>query len=96
MVLSLVTGCGPAPTPIKTIIAVTEVGAAMGATQTAMIGPAGGSVSSSDGALTLTVPANAVTAMTAFTVTPIEAKGPGALKAFRLGPRAPASRCPPP
>lgn len=58
----------------------------MGATQTAMIGPAGGSISSLDGLVTLTVPANAVSAMTAFTVTAVEATGPGATRAFRLGP----------
>lgn len=86
VILVLASACGPAPVPLTTTIAVTAVGTPNGPTQTAMIGPAGGSVSSSDGLVTLTVPANAVTAMTAFTVTPVEATGPGALRAFRLGP----------
>ncbi len=86
VVLVLAAACGPAPVTRTTTLAVTPVGTAMGPTQTAMIGPAGGSVSSSDGLVTLTVPANAIAAMTAFTVTAVEATGPGAVRAFRLGP----------
>lgn len=76
--------CGPSVKP-KTI-AITEVGAPKGMPTTLAIGPAGGTISSPDGKVTLTVPANAVSTMTTFTVTPIETKSPGGLMSYRLGP----------
>jgi hypothetical protein len=51
-----------------------------------MIGPEGGSLSSADGVLSLTIPAGAVSAPTQFSVTPIVATAPGADVAWRLGP----------
>ncbi len=76
--------CGPSPRP--KVVAITEVGAAMGTPVTQMIGPSGGTLSSPDGQLTVTIPANAVSAMTAFSVVPIETKSPGGLRSYRLGP----------
>jgi hypothetical protein len=76
--------CSPAAKP--KVVAVTEVGATKGTPVTVAIGPGGGSISSADGAVKLTLPPDAVSAMTIFTVTPIETKSPGGLTSYRLGP----------
>lgn len=68
------------------VVAVTEIGAPMGAPLTQMIGPTGGTLASADGTVTVTIPANAVSAMTAFTIVPIETKSPGGVRSYRLGP----------
>ncbi|MGV3623913.1 MAG: hypothetical protein ACO1OB_24055 [Archangium sp.] len=79
-------GC-PAPTAnLNTTAAVTMKGEPIGAAKTQSIGAAGGSISSDDGAVKLTVPAGAVSADTMFTITPIVPMGPGALVAYRIGP----------
>ena len=54
---------------------------------TAVIGPAGGTVSSFDNRLTVTVPQNAVTADTTFSIEPIYNTAPGGIGfAYRLAP----------
>lgn len=78
-------GC-PAATELNTTPAVTPKGEAIGLAKTQSIGTAGGSISSDDGAVTLTVPAGAVTGDTMFTITPITPTGPGGLIAYRIGP----------
>ncbi|PZR05554.1 MAG: hypothetical protein DI536_32070 [Archangium gephyra] len=79
-------GC-PAPTAnLKTTPAVTLKGEAIGTPKTQSIGSAGGTISSDDGTVSLTVPAGAVSADTMFTLTPIIPTGPGALVAYRIGP----------
>ena len=80
-----------APTP-----AVTAVGDAQGEAATVMIGPAGGTVVSADGNLTLVVPVGALAADTPLSVTPLSVTAPGGVRAYRLGPEgttfaAPAS-----
>lgn len=66
--------------------AVTETGTPTGATMTTTIGSGGGSLTSGDGLLTLTIPAGAVSSDIQFSVTPITATGPGAVRAYRVGP----------
>lgn len=61
-------------------------GEAIGTAKTQSIGAAGGTISSDDGTVSLTVPAGAVSADTMFTITPIVPMGPGAVVAYRIGP----------
>jgi len=69
------------------VFAPTEVGTPEGDKVTKDIGPAGGSIASPDGRLTLTVPQNALTDTVAFTIQPITNKAGGGLgSAYRLGP----------
>ena len=73
----------PPPPPI----AVTVAGIPEGLPSSATIGVAGGSVNSSDGRLTITVPAGALPADTLVGIQPITATAPGALgAAYRLTP----------
>ncbi|MBI5071162.1 MAG: hypothetical protein HZB56_23340 [Deltaproteobacteria bacterium] len=63
------------------------VGTRTGAATSLSIGPAGGSFSSTDGRLTVTVPPNAVAAPVLFTIDEITNTAPGGLGvAYRLGP----------
>jgi hypothetical protein len=65
----------------------TAVGTPVGGASSLSIAAAGGSISSPDGRLTVTVPAGAVTGPTTFTIQPITNQGPGAVgMAYRLGP----------
>jgi hypothetical protein len=66
--------------------AVTEIGIPIDNPVTAQIGPSGGSLSSKDGKLTITVPTNAVNANTTFSIQPIISFCPGGTAAFRLLP----------
>lgn len=70
------------------IVAETAIGAPTGAPVTATIGPAGGTLVSGDGKVTVVVPANAVSSATEFSVTPIETTSPGGVVSYRLGPEA--------
>ncbi|MDX2014418.1 MAG: hypothetical protein SFW67_29740 [Myxococcaceae bacterium] len=84
VVPALVLACGqPAPPPR---VAITEPGTPTGAPTTRMIGPEGGTLTSADGLLSLTIPAGAISSPTMFSVTPITATGPGGVQAWRLGP----------
>jgi hypothetical protein len=78
-------GCGQ-PTPRPRVVAVTELGTPSGASTTRMLGPEGGTISTPDGLLSLTVPAGAVSTPTMFSITPITATAPGSAVAWRLGP----------
>ena len=65
----------------------TAVGVPNGAARTKSIGPAGGSLASSDGRITVDVPPNAVTAAVDFRITPITNLGKGGVgSAYRLEP----------
>jgi hypothetical protein len=69
------------------VFAPTEVGAPEGPHVTKNIGPAGGTLASPDGRLTLTVPQNALTETVAFSIQPITNKaGQGLGLAYRLEP----------
>lgn len=81
----LLTACQPTPTDIQpgpdtnppaTGIP-TEVGKPLGSPIQKTIGPAGGSISTPDGALTLIIPAGALKEDTPITVQPVENKAPG-------------------
>lgn len=74
------------PAAVDATPAITGVGAPIGEPVTQTIGPAGGALASPDGKLQLVVPAGALAADTAITMTPIEATGPGAFAAWRFGP----------
>src|SRR5689334_1468389 len=66
-----------------------RVGSPDGPARQLVVGPAGGSLASGDGVLTLTVPAGAVDADTDFTITPISNTAPGGQgSAYRVGPDA--------
>lgn len=86
--------CQRAPAPQTTTpetrtateVAVTAVGTPTAAAMSKAIGPEGGELSSADGKLTLSIPANAVPTTTTFSVTPIETTSPGGLVTYRLGP----------
>lgn len=68
-------------------IAVTPAGVASGTPTSATIGAPGGSLASSDGRLTITVPAGALASDTVIGIQPITATAPGALgDSFRLTP----------
>jgi hypothetical protein len=65
----------------------TAVGTPVGTASSQSIAAGGGSITSPDGRLTVTVPAGAVTAATTFTIQPITNQSPGAVgMAYRLGP----------
>ncbi len=65
----------------------TEVGKPLGATTSKMIGPQGGSITTSDGKLTLTFPAGAVTKETNITIRPVENKAWGGVgTGYEFGP----------
>lgn len=65
----------------------TAVGVPNGTAVSASIGPVGGTLTSADGKLMLTVPANAVSGSTTFTIQPISNEAPGgASQAYRMLP----------
>jgi hypothetical protein len=67
--------------------AVTSVGSAVGNPASKLIDATGGSITSDDARLTVTVPAGAVAAATTFTLQPINNEAPGGIgNAYRLGP----------
>ncbi len=69
------------------IFAATEVGTPVGDKVTKDIGPAGGTLGSPDGRLTLTVPPNALTESVSFSIQPITNKSEGGLGlGYRLEP----------
>ena len=71
----------------EVVYAATEVGTPNGPAVTKSIGPAGGSLASPDGRLTLTVPQNDLTDTVAFTIQPITNKARNGLGlAYRLEP----------
>ena len=71
----------------EVVFASTEVGTPEGDKVTKEIGPAGGSLASPDGRLTLTVPQNALTETLSFSIQPITNKfGGGIGLAYRLEP----------
>lgn len=77
----------PAPTPAPPPIAVTPAGIPEGLPTFATIGASGGTLVSSDGRLTVTVPAGALAGDTEVGIQPITATAPGALgAAYRLTP----------
>ena len=65
---------------------ITEIGTPIGDAVTKEIGPGGGSISSVDGKLDITVPAGAVTANTIFSIQPIVNFCPGGYNAYHLLP----------
>ncbi len=74
----------PAPAPV---VAITTPGTALGPVAQASIGPAGGTVVSADGRLTLTVPAGALAATQTISIQPTSTEVPnGAGLAYRLLP----------
>ena len=78
--------CATAATAATGAVA-TAVGVPNGTPVSASIGAAGGTLSSADGKLTLTVPANAVASAVTFTIQPITNEAPGATGiAYRLLP----------
>ena len=71
----------------EVVFAPTEVGTPEGDKVTRDIGPAGGTLASPDGRLTLTVPQNALTETVSFSIQPITNKAEGGLGlAYRLEP----------
>ncbi|CAN5457268.1 hypothetical protein BH10ACI3_BH10ACI3_28230 [soil metagenome] len=75
------------PGDAEAVFAATEVGTPEGNKVTKDIGPAGGTLVSPDGRLTLTVPQNALTETIAFSMQPITNKADGGLGlAYRLEP----------
>ena len=81
--MSVFAGCAA---DLKTTAAVTAVGDPSGTASTTTVGAAGGTVRSSDGKLELVVPAGALAAETALSVTPISVTAPGGVRSWRLGP----------
>lgn len=76
------TGAGSGPAVVPTA---TDVGRPQGPPVSGTFDAAGGVVGSPDGAVRLTVPPGAVSAPTAFTVTPISSRAPGAVgSAYRI------------
>ena len=71
----------------EVVFAATEIGTPVGPNVSREIGPAGGTLVSPDGRLTLNVPRNALTETVAFSIQPITNKSEGGLGlAYRLGP----------
>ena len=64
----------------------TPVGTPVGPATTMTMGPAGGTITSSDGTVTLTIPPGALVADTMISVQAITNNAPGGLTAYRLGP----------
>lgn len=85
VVVLTLAGCTPEP-QLKTEPAVTAKGDPTGSPTQGVIGAAGGTLTSGDGKLKLTVPAGALSADTTLTMTPLSVTAPGGLQAFRLGP----------
>ena len=81
----LLLSCTAAPTR-PAMAATTPVGTPFGSVATGEVTAAGGTLTSIDGRLTLHVPAGAVAAATTLTVQSISGEGPGAVRAWRLGP----------
>lgn len=78
---------GPAPAPAPAPIAQTPAGDPEGLPTFATIGAAGGTLTSSDSRLTITVPAGALSTDTEVGIQPITATAPGALgSGYRLTP----------
>ncbi len=75
----------PAPPPAAEPLT-TEAGIPMGVPVSTTIGPAGGTLSSSDGRVQITVPAGAVAADTVFTITPLTNPADNAMATFKLEP----------
>lgn len=87
----LVVGCKPVADKLDPDAsgppAVTEVGKPTGPMTTQTIGPSGGTLSSSDGRLTLTIPAGALSRETVLTVEPVENTAPnGVGRGYHFGP----------
>lgn len=86
----LLVGCGATEPPIAAEPqppAQTQAGEPVGVPTNATIGAAGGTLASSDGRLTITVPPGAMAAGTVVTIQPITATAPGALgSGYRLSP----------
>ena len=73
--------------PTELIAAVTDVGTPNGEAATGSVGPAGGSLSSKDGSVTLTIPPGAVAGTVDFTIQPITNEAPGGFgNSYQLGP----------
>ena len=73
--------------PSELVAAITDVGTPNGEPATGSIGPAGGSLSSKDGGVTLTVPPGAVASTVDFTIQPITNEAPGGFgNSYQLGP----------
>ena len=90
LVFSVVaTGCSllPGNKTSEVVYAPTEIGTPVGDKVTRQIGPAGGTLSSGDGRLTLTIPPSAVSETVTFAVAPITNKAAGGIgNAYRLEP----------
>jgi hypothetical protein len=85
--LVLCIACGNDEPGIVSKPIVTDKGTAQGTATTAVIGTTGGLLTSSDGRLTVTVPAGALTANTTISIQPISNEGPlGLGKGYRLSP----------
>jgi hypothetical protein len=79
VLLTLVSACkrGEESNPQDDTPAVTEKGTPIGSPTTAIIGPSGGTLTTPDGALTLTIPAGALAANTTISAQPITNTAPG-------------------
>lgn len=78
--------CATAATAANDAVA-TAVGTPVGAPASGNIGPAGGALTSADGKLTLTVPANALASAVTFTIQPVTSEALGAVGgAYRMLP----------
>lgn len=90
LMVTLLTGCrlfGGGSSSDEIVLAPTEVGTPVGDAVTRNIGPTGGTVTSSDGRMTLNVPQNALTETIAFSIQPITNKAATGLgTAYRLEP----------
>jgi len=94
-VFLLVAGCNDdssqspsGDTPNKAVPAPTAQGEPLGVAQTVTVGPLGGTVVSSDGSLSLTFPAGALSEDTAIVIQPISNKAQGGVgTAYRLEPQ---------
>ena len=89
-VLTIFAGCSlfsSKTSDSEVVFAATEVGAPEGPSATKNIGPAGGTLASPDGRLTLTVPQNELTETLQFSIQPITNKSEGGIgHAYRLEP----------
>lgn len=75
------------PTPQRLDPVITEVGKPVGTASSSSIGPQGGFLHSDDGKLTVSIPADALTAATTISIQPITNEGPlGVGLAYRLQP----------
>lgn len=78
----LIVGCNFSPnkaSDVEVVLPATEVGTPQGAKATRSIGPAGGTLASPDGRLTLTVPADALKETVAFSIQPVTNNAEGGL-----------------